>query len=116
MINLGVLRSSGTGFATWSLCIAEDNKATITDQDLRSILSMQQSAGPRAPDPLTANQRRVVTALVAAHGDDIQAMARDRKLNKMLLPASKLKRMIASAHIHKEGERVRFQQPKRGLT
>lgn len=43
-------------------------------------------------------------------------MARDRKLNKMLLPASKLKRMAASYNLHKEGQRVKFQQPKRGLT
>eukprot|EP00892_Ulva_mutabilis_P012910 jgi/Ulvmu1/9992/UM059_0041.1 len=95
---------------------SDDDAAATSDQDLQRVLSMQHPSGPRAPDPLTANQRRVVAALVAAHGDNLQAMARDRKLNKMLLPASKLKRMIASAQIYKAGDRVRFQQPKRGLT
>lgn len=94
---------------------AEDDEADVNDGDLRSILCMQQLSGPRAPDPLTANQRRVVKALIDAHGENLEAMARDRKVNKMLLPASKLKRMIASFQIHNEGARVRFQQPKRGL-
>lgn len=97
------------------LLFVESQKSDVTDEDLLRALAMQQPSGPRAPDPLTANQRRIVKTLLDEHGDNFEAMARDRKLNKMLLPVGKLKRMTASYSLYKEGGRVRFQQPKRGL-
>jgi hypothetical protein len=54
-------------------------------------------------------------SLIDAHGDDVQAMARDGRRNKMLHSAGTLKRMLAAFHLHKPGARVKWQQPKKGL-
>lgn len=57
-----------------------------------------------------------MAALLDKHGDDFAAMVRDTKLNKMLLPQGKLKRMAAAFSKFPPGARVAFQQPKKGLT
>jgi hypothetical protein len=99
------------------LTLADTNPSTLpeaTDPDLIAALGMQCGAR-KLPDPLTTKQRQVVSELICRHGDDIDKMVRDSKLNKMLLPASKLKRMIESYHLHSAAQRVPFQQPKKRL-
>jgi hypothetical protein len=84
------------------------------DPDLLAALGKQ--VGPRkVPEPLTAKQRQVVAALIGRHGDDVDGMVRDSKLNRMLLPASRLKRMIEAYHLHSTTQRVAFHQPKKRL-
>lgn len=85
------------------------------DDDLRSALGRRSKSGSRPPSGLTATQRDVIVALHAKHGDDVEAMTLDRRLNRMLLPASKLRRMLAAFRAHPSGGSVRFQQPKRKL-
>ena len=66
-----------------------------TDDDLRAVSGLPRKHSARAPPPkLTSTQERVISALRDAHGADVEAMVRDAKLNRMLLPASKLKKMI----------------------
>ena len=57
-----------------------------------------------------------MTQLVERHGSEFAAMVKDTKLNKALLPESKLRRMAAALKLYPEGVRVAFQQPKKGLT
>lgn len=54
-------------------------------------------------------------ALVDKHGTDVEAMAKDSKRNKMLHTEGTLKRMLQAFHLHKEGARVQWQQPKHKL-
>lgn len=80
-----------------------------------SALGKPLAAGKPPPTPLTSRQRGVVSALIAAHGQDVHAMSRDRKLNKMLHPEAKLQQLIDSFnHCPPEGK-VAFQQPKKKL-
>lgn len=71
------------------------------DEDFRSALGLERLANKKPPPKLTSHQQRIVGALIQAHGEDVQAMVKDTKLNKMLLPASKLKRLIESYHAHR---------------
>ena len=48
------------------------------------------------PKRLTTKQRRVVGALVAKHGHDLNAMARDRKLNAMQHTIAQLRELVVS--------------------
>ena len=65
------------------------------DDDLRAVSGLPRKHSARAPAPkLTSTQERVISALRSAHGSDVEAMVKDIKLNRMLLPASKLKKMI----------------------
>lgn len=86
------------------------------DEDLRSVLGKPSLEGPKGPAPLTAGQCKIVEALLGKHGHNIDAMVMDSKLNRMLLPAGKLRRMVAAFHVHPAGARVSFQQPKKGLS
>lgn len=93
----------------------EDKKEEDIDLDLQLALSQQHPEGARPPAPLTANQRKVIQRLIDAHGTDVDAMVKDSKRNKMLHSAGKLKRMLQAFHLHKEGARVKWQQPKNKL-
>ena len=66
------------------------------EDEIAGAVGRQRSTGKRAPQQLTATQRRVVAALVAAHGEDVGAMAKDLKLNKMQHSAGVLRKMVAS--------------------
>ena len=66
-----------------------------TDDDLRAVSGLPRKHSARAPPAkLTSTQEGVIAALREAHGGDVEAMVKDTKLNRMLLPASKLKKMI----------------------
>eukprot|EP00891_Asterochloris_glomerata_P008118 jgi/Astpho2/8118/Aster-x0798 len=67
------------------------------DDDFKAeILGEVRSSGPALPAKLTSTQQRIFEGLLAAHGDDLEAMARDKKLNPMLLTAGKLRKMLLS--------------------
>lgn len=74
---------------------ADDDGGDSTDDDLRAVSGLPRKHSARAPPPkLTSTQEIVISALREAHGTDVEAMVKDIKLNRMLLPASKLKKMI----------------------
>ncbi|KAK9866448.1 hypothetical protein WJX84_010681 [Apatococcus fuscideae] len=85
-----------------------------SDDDLRAAEGKMRRTGPADVQPLTANQQQIVQRLLEAHGDDIHAMSRDRKLNVMLLPPARLKKMIQSHQTFsgKSGVRCSFRAPK----
>lgn len=56
---------------------------------------------------------QVLCSLLAARLE-LQAMRRDTKLNSMLLPASKLQKMLQSYKTHGRGAGVDFRTPKLG--
>lgn len=66
------------------------------EDEIAGAVGRQRSTGKRAPQQLAATQRRVVAALFAAHGEDVGAMAKDIKLNKMQHSAGVLRKMVAS--------------------
>jgi hypothetical protein len=70
--------------------------ASDTDDDLRAASGRERRDPTRraAVGRLTPTQRVVVEALVAAHGRNVDAMARDVKRNRALLPASKLRVLL----------------------
>lgn len=60
--------------------------------ELRAMLGKRRKAGPeKPPQRLTHMQRVYVRQLIAAHGDDVEAMSRDRKLNRMQHTAGALR-------------------------
>jgi hypothetical protein len=93
----------------------DEEQEQALDVDLHLALGKQHPEGTRPPAPLTAQQRRVMQALIEEHGEDVEAMAKDSKRNKMLHSAGRLKRMLQAFYLHKEGSRVKWQQPKRKL-
>lgn len=96
--------------------------ASDDDDDLRAAEGKPRLDGSRRTPhaALTATQASVVARLVAAHGEDVGAMARDTKLNRMLLPPSKLRVLLeawkaAGAASEGGGMRCRFAQPVKSL-
>lgn len=73
------------------------------------------STGKALPKRLTSHQRQIVGRLLAAHGDDIPAMARDRKLNSMQHSEGVLRALVESYHYWKEGSGVDFRVPNKRL-
>lgn len=82
---------------------------------LRCALLQVRSTGKAAPKRLTTHQRQIVGRLLAAHGDDIAAMARDRKLNSMQHPEGVLRALVESYQHWKEGSGVDFRVPHKRL-
>lgn len=73
------------------------------------------STGKAAPKRLTTHQRQIVGRLVAAHGDDVAAMARDRKLNSMQHSQGVLRALLESYRHWGEGAGVDFRVPRKSL-
>ena len=55
------------------------------------------AAGTRVARATSGGEARYLAALVAAHGDDVEAMARDRKLNPDQRTAGQLRRALRNA-------------------
>ncbi|KAK9836614.1 hypothetical protein WJX74_004416 [Apatococcus lobatus] len=93
---------------------AADDAQAESDDDLRAAEGKMRRSGPAAVQPLTANQQQIITRLLDAHGDDTHAMSRDRKLNVMLLPPARLRKMIESHAVFagRSGVRCSFRAPK----
>ena len=70
--------------------------ATVGGDEVRGLLGQVRSTGLAPPKRLTTKQRRIVGALVAKHGHDLNAMARDRKLNAMQHTIAQLRELVVS--------------------
>jgi len=99
------------------------DRSFVDDDELR-VLRGERRADPaavaaRAPPPLTSEQLRVVSALVDAHGDDVEAMTRDLRLNALQHTAGKLRKLLSSFNHHGGAEadgastRHAFRAPKK---
>lgn len=73
------------------------------------------SSGKAPPKRLTPNQRQIVERLLAAHGDDVEAMVMDRRLNPMQHSTGALEKLIASYRHWKIGSGVDFRVPTKRL-
>lgn len=96
----------------------DDMDASVEiDDDFKQALGQQSSTGPAPPSKLTTHQTQIVKALIDGHGDDVEGMVKDRKLNSMLLPASKLRQMLRShdAFSQRHGARCAFRVPNKRL-
>lgn len=82
---------------------------------LQSPRLQVRSTGKALPKRLTTHQRQIVGRLLAAHGDDIAAMARDRKLNAMQHSEGVLRALVESYKHWKEGSGVDFRVPHKRL-
>lgn len=91
-----------------------DGQDAVLDEDFAAAMGQQRPSGPAPPPRLTSHQRQIMQRLVTAHGEDVEAMRRDTKLNSMLLPASKLQKMLQSYKTHGRGAGVDFRTPKLG--
>ena len=109
----GFMNDPNKEFSKFGKVAAEDNDKE--DDDMRSAFGVPSISGRRLPDPLTSKQREVIARLIEKHSNDVACMVVDRRLNKMLLPASQLTRMIEAFNLHPAGSRVPFQQPKKKL-
>ena len=82
--------------------------------ELAGALGQQRSSGKRAPKMLTGTQRRVVQRLVETYGDDIAAMARDTKINKMQHSRSVLYKLVEAYKVSGDLAKVKaFHAPKK---
>uniref|UniRef100_A0A061SBI4 Nucleolar protein 16 n=1 Tax=Tetraselmis sp. GSL018 TaxID=582737 RepID=A0A061SBI4_9CHLO len=85
------------------------------DDELRILMAKQRKTGKAAPQRLTSHQKQIVEKLIEAHGSDVEAMSKDRKLNSMLHSEGKLRRMLES-YTHWMGKTgVDFRVPKKRL-
>mmetsp|Transcript_11264 Transcript_11264/g.33849 ORF Transcript_11264/g.33849 Transcript_11264/m.33849 type:complete len:188 (-) Transcript_11264:187-750(-) len=117
--NAGFGRNLKTDALQSVVADAEEREATGAvaelDEDFDAACSKQRPSGPAPPQRLTAHQRAIVSRLLDAHGDDVEAMVRDRKLNSMLLPGSKLQRMIMAYRMYSDKGGVDFRVPTKRL-
>lgn len=89
--------------------------AEPADDELRVALGKARSSGRAPPKRLTVRQRGIVERLLAVHGDDVAAMARDTKLNAMQHSEGQLRAMIASFRHWAPGSGVDFRVPNKRL-
>eukprot|EP00951_Prasinocladus_malaysianus_P010781 scaffold79458_cov46-Prasinocladus_malaysianus.AAC.2 len=64
--------------------------------ELRALNNLQRKTGKAAPKRLTPHQKQIISRLIEAHGGDVEAMARNRKLNDMQHSEGKLRMMLES--------------------
>ncbi|KAK9813710.1 hypothetical protein WJX73_004483 [Symbiochloris irregularis] len=83
--------------------------------EVREILHKERPEYKPNALKLTTQQSIVVKQLLDKHGDDIEGMVWDSKLNSMLLPAGKLRRMIRSFKEADANARCPFRAPKKRL-
>jgi nucleolar protein 16 len=72
----------------------DDENGNINDEDLKAALGKIRSSGKAPPPRPSPRQRDLIERLVSVHGNDIEAMVRDRKLNSMQQSAGQLKKLI----------------------
>ena len=86
-------------------------QAEADAEELRIVTGGHLPKGHRPPRRLTATQLRVVRGLVEAHGDDVEAMARDRKRNALQHSSSTLRKMLDDFHQQDSREMRVFRAP-----
>jgi len=90
--------------------------ADESDDDLRQVEGKRRRDGRRAePSKPTTHQQQILQRLIQAHGEDVEAMVKDRKLNSMLLPASKLRKLIEGYKHYGASGRCQFRTPHKHL-
>lgn len=85
------------------------------DDDLRLAMGMVSRHGKKEPKRPTIRQRKIVEELTQAHGEDVEAMAKDHKRNKMQLSAGTLRHLIEACEYWPQGSGVDFRVPVKGL-
>jgi nucleolar protein 16 len=85
------------------------------DDDLVAAMAQVRSSGKAAPKRPTQRQRQIVQRLLEAHGQDVGAMSRDRRLNPMQHSRGVLEGMIAACEHWKEDGGVDFRVPTKKL-
>lgn len=90
---------------------AEDGETFSDDDELRVVCNQERKSGKAPPKRLTTHQRQIVERLIAAHGDDLQAMFRDRKLNPMQHSVGKLKELLEAHAFWRPGDKHDFRVP-----
>lgn len=75
---------------------AADGATHEDDDELRAACGKERKSGAAPPKRLTTHQRAIVERLVDAHGDDVEAMFRDRKRNPMQHSVGKLRELLES--------------------
>mmetsp|Transcript_32669 Transcript_32669/g.71364 ORF Transcript_32669/g.71364 Transcript_32669/m.71364 type:complete len:192 (-) Transcript_32669:449-1024(-) len=64
--------------------------------ELRAICNKERTSGKALPKRLSTTQRNVVQSWINAHGSNMEAMFRDRKLNPMQHSLGVIKQMVTS--------------------
>lgn len=107
--------------AHWvSLDMIKDGKLKETYEDDDEVLAAEnkaRSTGKREPKRLTTTQKEVIKKLMAKHGEDAEAMAKDIKVNKMQHTAGQLRELIGSLKYWDENGEITkhdFRAPKKG--
>jgi len=88
----------------------------MDDDEVRALRAEERKTGKAAPKRLTDTQIKLVEALIAAHKDGVEAMARDIKINTYQHSAGQLRKLLASyAHWGPDWEKngVDFRAPKK---
>ena len=75
-------------------------KPKAVEDEINAALGKPRSTGRRPPKRLTTTQIKVVGKLIEKHGENIDGMARDIKLNKMQHSAGVLKKMVESYYAY----------------
>ena len=94
---------------------SESEGEEALDDDLKAAMAKVRSTGKAAPKRLTPRQRQIVEALIKAHGEDVDAMTRDRKRNAMQHTKAQLQALIGSYQHWSENSGVDFRVPTKGL-
>jgi len=93
-----------------------ERKDEELDTDLKRTLSIKNKGDEKlAPKRPTDRQRETVSLLQKFHGDDIEAMVKDHKRNKMQLSAARLRTLIEACNFWAKGSGVDFRTPAKGL-
>lgn len=112
--NAGFGRNSGAAHPIQEIAAAIEagEEAEDSDDDLRQAEGKQRRDGQRAGlSKPTTHQQQILERLIQAHGGDLEAMVKDRKLNSMLLPASKLRKLIEGYKFYGRTGRCQFRTP-----
>lgn len=91
--------------------IPDDQLDASLDEDLKIAMAQQGNSGKAPPKRPTPRQRQLIERLLAAHGSNVAAMVRDRKLNTMQHSEGVLQSMIESCDYWRGKTGVDFRAP-----
>jgi len=125
---IGLVADPNTGFgrnkkstrlaiptAGLGLIAAQEEEDDDLDDDLKAAMAKARSSGKAGPKRITPHQRQIIEALLSTHGDDVEAMSQDRRLNTMQHSQGKLIKLIESYHYWSENSGVDFRVPSKRL-
>ncbi|KAG7669887.1 hypothetical protein Ndes2526A_g06189 [Nannochloris sp. 'desiccata'] len=91
--------------------IPDDQLDASLDEDLKVAMAQQRNSGKAPPKRPTPRQRQLIERLLAAHGSNVAAMVRDRKLNAMQHSEGVLQSLIESCDYWRGNTGVDFRAP-----